>query len=773
MTAEPPTRIIPEDERERLRVASIRPAAVVSAGSALTPGTLIPGTGLRLDKPLTSGGMGFVWTVTDTLNQYPGFASTGLVVKFVDPHLVTTHGRQILDQFLTEAATLQTLKYDGFLPMLLYMDLRNEPGWPPGGYLMPRHPRTLADVLDGLRKARQKLSREGALNLFRSLLTALNRLHHTDKLVHRDIKPSNLFVELQHNDRWFDPNEPGGLESARIIVGDFGLVTRSGFDPAFAVSQDRGGFGYKPPELFDHSGKALVLPADPAVDIFAAGRVLQNLLELCDAPPAELQRIAGECTAARPLDRPRAGFELLNRLRPDWDIQPLLITAGWQPDKHLPLYGRKPVLDAIDRFERSLDPQAGGLCQIVGGAGRGKTALCSTLAGDPTKPGQQNPIFLFRKNEGRTSIELMPRQLCDMLRQRFHVSVNTGDGGIARNSQAPDAELSELLTHIGAQLSRSGDRLRIIVDGIDEADDPAQAIAVLRLPPPPGVLLILGRRPDPAGRIVLPSPSGKCQRLDIHLNEAQWKNEAAVTEYFAATLPPAMRGSAAELAVAARGIFQIAVFFQKCLTRQDAPLSVADILAGSVNAADIDEEHFLTSWYEDSWNRIFFAKGPNHSQYGIACELSLLLVAGRTWMPESLIRQLLGLDPAQLKLVRMLLNWLVDRRQTKVDGRPVWWLGFDHETVRAYLTSTAADGPLSALRIEDTHAKIARHYLQQVDAASGNWHTIDTYGRAHVVWHLLQAGTPDSLKTAARLLTDLNYLSATLGNVPPRVATAH
>jgi hypothetical protein len=90
-----------------------------------------------------------------------------------------------------------------------------------------------------------------------------------------------------------------------------------------------------------------------------------------------------------------------------------------------------------------------------------------------------------------------------------------------------------------------------------------------------------------------------------------------------------------------------------------------------------------------------------------------------------------------------------------------------HQSVRDYLLSPEGHVPPQGLA--DVHETIGRYYLAQ--AARGGWRSVEPYGLAFVVRHLLKAHDaetkPECVAEGVSLLTDLRYLSATLGDRPP------
>jgi hypothetical protein len=122
---------------------------------------------------------------------------------------------------------------------------------------------------------------------------------------------------------------------------------------------------------------------------------------------------------------------------------------------------------------------------------------------------------------------------------------------------------------------------------------------------------------------------------------------------------------------------------------------------------------------------------------------------------------------SRLRLVLRGLTWFLDRREADA-GRGLVLASYQlrHQSVRDFLLSP--DGPVPLQGLADVHEVIGRFYLDQ---GKKSWMHTSPYGRFLVVRHLLRANDhemkPECVAEARRLLTDLRYLSATLGEYAP------
>lgn len=127
------------------------------------------------------------------------------------------------------------------------------------------------------------------------LLLALQRFHELG-YVHCDVKPSNIFLSPD--------------AAPRLSLGDFGIALKMGethaaLDLKAAYSQE-----YCAPEQTPDR------PAHPTMDIYSAGRILQQLLMADNQPisPA-LMPFADNLCAQNPADRPKSADVALAELK--------------------------------------------------------------------------------------------------------------------------------------------------------------------------------------------------------------------------------------------------------------------------------------------------------------------------------------------------------------------------------------------------------------------------------------------------------------------------
>ncbi|EPX74638.1 PEK protein kinase Hri2 [Schizosaccharomyces octosporus yFS286] len=137
------------------------------------------------------------------------------------------------------------------------------------------------------------------IQLFRAILHGVVYIHEVAHLIHRDIKPSNIFLAKSLTfDRGSVPlynyrdNANNGLSNYTPKLGDFGLVIDNEGKTLNSVSfskdlqhvsqvnatQHVGTMSYAAPELLDALASHSNVPVSEAIDIFALGIVLFELL---------------------------------------------------------------------------------------------------------------------------------------------------------------------------------------------------------------------------------------------------------------------------------------------------------------------------------------------------------------------------------------------------------------------------------------------------------------------------------------------------------------
>ncbi|MGF1467186.1 MAG: protein kinase [Sandaracinaceae bacterium] len=239
---------------QRLREGETRRrdvGATLLAEGALTRGRY------RLEQELGRGGAGTVFLAWDIRLSRP-----------VALKVYHRRGRGERERLLVEARTPARLEHPGVV-RILDLDAAL------GALAMER-------VRGGSVRAalnRGEVKRERVRRWFVTAAHALAFVHRSG-VVHRDLKPSNLLLR----------------QDDRAVLTDFGLATRAGSRPGPRAGE--GTLAYMPPE--QRAGE----PADPAMDLYALGASLREILTALGEAPAPWWAIADALTAEDPARRP-------------------------------------------------------------------------------------------------------------------------------------------------------------------------------------------------------------------------------------------------------------------------------------------------------------------------------------------------------------------------------------------------------------------------------------------------------------------------------------
>ncbi|WP_071515969.1 AAA family ATPase [Geitlerinema sp. PCC 9228] len=175
--------------------------------------------------------------------------------------------------------------------------------------------------------------------------------------------------------------------------------------------------------------------------------------------------------------------------------------------------GRQFVFQQFEKFIRKHNR---GYFTIIGEPGVGKSAIAAEYVRRHGSPCYFNVLA-----EGRNRPELFLRSLRQQLIQRFQLT------------EAANANLPTLLEKASRRL-RKGERLTIVVDGLDEVSQQDAESNLLHLPAnlPQGVYFLLTRRPYATGKEQLTvSPGVPKASLDLASNKYAPYNHEDVVEY--------------------------------------------------------------------------------------------------------------------------------------------------------------------------------------------------------------------------------------------------
>ncbi|MFC6019148.1 serine/threonine-protein kinase [Plantactinospora solaniradicis] len=222
-----------------------------------------------LDDRIATGGMGEVWSATDTL------LGRRVAVKVLLPALVSD--TEFITRFRTEARMLAALRHPGIVAVYDYGEDAVVDG--------RRVDYLVMEYIEGvpLSKRIRAAGRLGVAETISVLAQAAQALHvaHNANIVHRDVKPSNLLVQ------------PDGS----VVLVDFGVARAGNVTSITGTNVVLGTVQYMAPEQI--AGR----PVSAATDVYALGAVAYSCLtgrppfpgtnplhvvtqHLQDAPPA-------------------------------------------------------------------------------------------------------------------------------------------------------------------------------------------------------------------------------------------------------------------------------------------------------------------------------------------------------------------------------------------------------------------------------------------------------------------------------------------------------
>ena len=722
-----------------------------------------------LVSKLGGGSQGTVYLTEKTSD--PG---QRVAVKFFTPKaaegcpLSEEELRAHLRLFRDEAEHLLTHRSPNLAPALVVRDLSEYryTGWPPLAIVMEYFQSTLGKLLEKCGKEQCKLPSDVVARWAQGLARGLVELDEA-RVVHRDIVPQNIGVRY---------GQQGVLVGSDLVLFDFGASCRVGRptvevyqdDPGRWLSTDR---PWKDPQFYRSGGESppLAGPPTPAADLYAFGRVLQALAEVVDGPRRWLDQAASRCTELAPDQRPSASF-LLPMLTPSADGRTrLALRANWEQDDRQDFVGRKAVFERFDRFVARRKGGPGGVFLVVGPSGVGKSALLSEWV---HRLGMA-PCLFFRHKK-HLAAEALPIALQEWLAAEY---------GVERKPAGHSwqtSELEEILEQ--AALKLDGGQLVLFIEALDEAEKPEEAAKWIPWKAqPPGVFLVVTSRPPGKQPGHLPNwaltpgsrTPGWAECFSLRPDDAD--NRKDLHDFFKNKFGGAVSpGDLDRLVGATGGFFRLASLLAKEILRADRSewqREIATTIERSKNWAGLEEGSIIFSYYKNDLDRTLTPELRRALP-----TFARLIVATRDWVSErdasdilAFIARNTGESTANFPELRTALLWLLHRRYDEDhDGLPMWYIQYQHPSVRDFLLSVKHDGPASdnpEERIPEMHLWMARYFLSV--AEKKGWDKVLRYGREHVVQHLFACGQAKATARAIELLTSPEYLQATLGDEPP------
>jgi hypothetical protein len=443
----------------------------------------------------------------------------------------------------------------------------------------------------------------------------------------------------------------------------------------------------------------------------------------------------------------------------------MLRRAGWQPEHHQQLVGRRFVRDAFEAYARTC-AETGGVFLVEGPSGVGKTALLTDwqrLLGSPAG-------YYFRHGARDLAAEMVAT-LSEQLGRHFRLELRD-----ANTQGAPAGRFQRLLDRTAEKLGPK-ERLVVFIDALDEALDPGEAAACIPSTPPRGIFVIVSSRPAASARDHLRALR---QAGYPPLDPTGSDNLGDLRDYFLDRLPGLLAADqAVRLAEATGGSFMLATLLVEAVQR--GTFSVGDLLQKSLRWMELPPAQRLAENYRETWERITQRQGdrPDAAEHVEECltEFLSLILAAQGLMGERTALNVLSLyEQREVKrkprlwtvgaVPRVLkaLTWFV--KEIQEPGTRDAYVQIRHQSMRDWLT---LEGP-ARLGVEKMHETIGAYFLGERRKV-GKWERVEPYGRFNVVRHLLRSGRDEQARAAFELLTDLGYLQATLGDRPPSLTS--
>ena len=753
-------------------------------------------SGFEITNFIALGGYGEVWEARDrSRTDSDGYVA----LKFLQPSNAVSIGSlspaegKFGSELTREAVTREIPKF--VVPVhdsATIDDHTRYPRWPRQWISMARAGCSLADVVkvgQALKSQQQNAGLPLVLvtKICRRLITVLSELHRRN-YVHCDLKPDNILFLNENRQDWDGELSSLLQNDVQIVLADLASATQTGEVPTERFQQDSG--GHRAPEILprDSSGKA---PAHPSEDRFALGVIFQALADVLDGDGEWLRTVADRLTAEAPGERPPLDQALRNDVSPVWQAVNRLLTrdGGWKigHQDYERLVGREWLRDIFEDFcSQQRAKQEGGLFVLSADAGLGKTAILThwhaaerlgCRGNEPTTDceGQLRPGFYFRVDSGAgMQSHLIPALVAQLQAEPFNVTVP--ERSIDNISER---DLMDMLQQALRSLPHD-QSLVLIIDGLDEAADPQDAVRVLKnlchvsngSGLPDRVFILVAARPKDADGKALTTKLAQLGDFvgSIQLEKNDRRNVEDAIRFWKEECRRALPQGLIDEAVAAA---------DQAVQAADGILFILRSAIDEIKRANLQLSEFLSQevctsvimWHEKQWERITNRLDPTTE--GKIIDLARFLTVIREPVPTHLLAAWLRMTKGEVQPMLNRVAWLTVRfrAESPMDGSTISLWFRRHRSVQDFLFSLDDVGE----NLAEVHRKVGNHFVDEAISNSAdemflNWADTEyDYGLRHVVAHFLAAsGTSGdgrtSYRQALKLLTDQLYLNARLNS---------